>query len=819
MSLFAALSRIGSRLLGAEEATPLQQLQLHLARKEAAAAWEIGQTLLVEALAPDQKVEALACLGVAAAATGRLAEANRLLQNAKEFADQCGFAAASAGAGALAERAHHLQEQGLGRRDLLCGPLWCPDVPEPPQVPTAWAFWAAAMPRVAEYVGPVKVKWVGDPARQQRGLFASRHVKAGEVLLVGLPLGQAEANGAPLIAALQRQCRVSGLARRRLMCLADGSSKTPLPPEAVMEALYAVPDEPPEALVEGEDPAHGLNLKGIIDANVMSMKGWAGLYGLGSILNHSCDGRSANALKLVLTFLDGAIVFAAARDIEEGEELCHRYFDVEGSVKTRRETSAAWHFECQCRRCVFEAEQLPGTLAAATVAEAVETFKSRLRQELKSLADPNSGPGKLTRAALIGELLGLVDKVEDACAAQSGWGQAELGWCMALVQPISNAALWCLLTFRRRLGAAAGGSSGVEEDNELSEPEILAYRCKVLERIVIAWENMESFGFDHLRNLHLLFSAKDEVRIRAVAEAALEASRRPVIRDGLQWPRVLQREEFLASVGDVGLEDVVQKAGGILRVPDFLPVELAEEVLASLAGLPEEDWLLSAQEKAADAVHRFWRYEGKKVDASKRLIYSLSPGKHPIINAARYDAGGQITLHNDAMQWVVKPHEEVYQEFPAGTTVYRKVACILYLTKDWKEEHGGCFVDNLKSGPRVVVPQFNNLVLFNVPREHWVTEMQPGAPLRYTIFGWLCDLEPYPPGLLQPLGSGNASSSEEGPGAHEGVATPETAAAARAKENCERAFFVRFGIRAQDLGLGTSVPMATALLRRLEGGT
>ncbi|CAK0840544.1 unnamed protein product [Prorocentrum cordatum] len=49
------------------------------------------------------------------------------------------------------------------------------------------------------------------------------------------------------------------------------------------------------------------------------------VYGLPSMLNHSCGGRSDTALKLLLMSEGGAIVFRATRDLEKGEELTHRY--------------------------------------------------------------------------------------------------------------------------------------------------------------------------------------------------------------------------------------------------------------------------------------------------------------------------------------------------------------------------------------------------------------------------------------------------------------------------------------------------------------
>eukprot|EP00435_Cladocopium_sp_Y103_P019600 s3572_g4.t1 len=48
--------------------------------------------------------------------------------------------------------------------------------------------------------------------------------------------------------------------------------------------------------------------------------------------------------------------------------------------------------------------------------------------------------------------------------------------------------------------------------------------------------------------------------------------------------------------------------------------------------------------------------------------------------SAKYESGGKITLHNDALRWVVRP-DECSEQYPAGTTVYRKVALIYYLTQ------------------------------------------------------------------------------------------------------------------------------------------
>ncbi|CAE7244444.1 unnamed protein product [Symbiodinium natans] len=95
--------------------------------------------------------------------------------------------------------------------------------------------------------------------------------EAGEVLLVALPIAQASANGPALVEALKQRCRVSGRARRRLRCLADGGGAgRALSPEELAQALYPMPDEVPEPLPEGQAPEGDLQLQEILNHNVLA---------------------------------------------------------------------------------------------------------------------------------------------------------------------------------------------------------------------------------------------------------------------------------------------------------------------------------------------------------------------------------------------------------------------------------------------------------------------------------------------------------------------------------------------------------------------
>jgi len=221
------------------------------------------------------------------------------------------------------------------------------------------------------------------------------------------------------------------------------------------------------------------------------------------------------------------------------------------------------------------------------------------------------------------------------------------------------------------------------------------------------------------------------------------------------WPR-LPGFQFWDDLETEGLYELLQKNGGLLQVVDAFPLQTAHKVLATLTSVHEADWKISNSRDARRAEHFFWKYSGTKVDFMRAPLAHAAPHMHLTLRAARYGAGGKIGLHNDADSWVLSPEDvEKQSPFPAGVRMFRKIAFIYYATKDWHEEYGGCLVDNLKDGPQTIVPLFNSMIAFIVPREHLVTEMARDVPNRYTCYGWFSDNESYPPGVPAPLGSGN----------------------------------------------------------------
>jgi len=90
------------------------------------------------------------------------------------------------------------------------------------------------------------------------------------------------------------------------------------------------------------------------------------LYGLPSMLNHSCD----PSVDAAWTDGDATLVLTARRDVAAGEELRISYIDADASASARRETLRhAYGFECGCERCVEEAGDDANANANANASE------------------------------------------------------------------------------------------------------------------------------------------------------------------------------------------------------------------------------------------------------------------------------------------------------------------------------------------------------------------------------------------------------------------------------------------------------------------
>ena len=207
--------------------------------------------------------------------------------------------------------------------------------------------------------------------------------------------------------------------------------------------------------------------------------------------------------------------------------------------------------------------------------------------------------------------------------------------------------------------------------------------------------------------------------------------------------------DFWQQLERVDLRSILLEHGGLIRVSDFLPEEEAEEALKRLKALEESVWAESSSnaykegDSAQGARHNFFRYDGDQLENVIGKLRAMAPDDFPSFQAAMYRKGGNLAAHDDSNYFVVeKADKNQTERFPAGSLLFRKVAVIYYLTKDWQEDFGGALMDLHQD--RFFYPRFNSMVAFLVPRLHQVQELMPGSPSRFSIFGWFSDEKQYP---------------------------------------------------------------------------
>lgn len=229
-------------------------------------------------------------------------------------------------------------------------------------------------------------------------------------------------------------------------------------------------------------------------------------------------------------------------------------------------------------------------------------------------------------------------------------------------------------------------------------------------------------------------------------------------------PEQMMGSDFWNSVEQQGLQQLLANNGGMVQVFNLLPGMLASQTLARLEALHENQWTIESDKgtivdraislaakltgKGKTAEYSYGTYKGDAIKGAAGVIESLVGDAVINLQAARYRASNRIGKHGDLGSSIAGLHTRtpLGQAIPAGTKLHRKVAFIWYLTQDWSESHGGCLVDHGCAGePRIIVPQFNSAIAFEVPRNHEVTEMVVGSPSRYTIFGWFSDEGPVLP--------------------------------------------------------------------------
>ncbi|KZV56960.1 hypothetical protein F511_14968 [Dorcoceras hygrometricum] len=217
-------------------------------------------------------------------------------------------------------------------------------------------------PEFAEYVGAVEIS---KSEISGRGLFATKHVESGTLLLVTKAIAVDRAIMPPdssenaqlviwknfidkVVDSASKCSRIKGL----ISMLSTGED----------EESLGIPDI--GSFTDSDISSEKLDMErmlSILDVNsiledAISAKvlgknvdyQGVGLWVLASFINHSCD---PNVRRL---HIGDHVVVHASRDVKAGEELTYAYFDILLPINNRREMATTWGFSCRCKRCKFE---------------------------------------------------------------------------------------------------------------------------------------------------------------------------------------------------------------------------------------------------------------------------------------------------------------------------------------------------------------------------------------------------------------------------------------------------------------------------------
>eukprot|EP00124_Ichthyophonus_hoferi_P002263 Ihof_evm9s147 gene=Ihof_evmTU9s147 len=136
-------------------------------------------------------------------------------------------------------------------------------------------------------------------------------------------------------------------------------------------------------------------------------------------------------------------------------------------------------------------------------------------------------------------------------------------------------------------------------------------------------------------------------------------------------------------------EKIVDSNGGLAKISNFLPEDVANKMLETFEGITDDEWaIVTAEEQktnyATNVAHTFY---GTKQFSNSHAILDMfrcvMPDRAAVFTAGKYLEGDFIEKHDDRARKVIGGH--VYS---------RELTLVYYLTKDWKEEYGGGLIDN-----------------------------------------------------------------------------------------------------------------------------
>lgn len=250
----------------------------------------------------------------------------------------------------------------------------------------------------------------------------------------------------------------------------------------------------------------------------------------------------------------------------------------------------------------------------------------------------------------------------------------------------------------------------------------------------------------------------EELHVPLPAGLALDADRAVAKYSRKRRQLVVSAPSLAYGVGVAGslpgpacLEDLFAEGGcrgrgrlspGLCVRDGALPAALAREARDFLLRQPAEAWQLAdtrsqpLPDGSGSISMRFRRLQADtsaaqtlkaRVAAALAEVLAPGPSEQLLINFSKYETDDHLDSHPDV---------------PSGSRGYeRREAFVWHLSDTWAASDGGVFIDEeAAGGPMQLVPTFNALVTFPVPRWHSVTKItgaRRGQQARFAAYGWV----------------------------------------------------------------------------------
>ena len=251
----------------------------------------------------------------------------------------------------FAEPDDQAAKTGLAECEMLCQQAFSGDYNMP-----ALLFGRLHMSfrRCADYVGPVAIVNIPEKGK---GVVVTKDVKAGELICVSSPLAVAPLQTGAEMALLQSLVSTASRSPQDMAVInalpasndIAKSEAQPAPDLSMFRKHLAKGDDSPSQQNLFNDESFARHCGEVVKVSAIRNATSVGVYPLPSFINHSC---APNACKLLI----GQTLFIrAAKDLEKGEEITLKYFDVTSPEPERALQAKRFGIKtCACRRCVVE---------------------------------------------------------------------------------------------------------------------------------------------------------------------------------------------------------------------------------------------------------------------------------------------------------------------------------------------------------------------------------------------------------------------------------------------------------------------------------